>query len=70
MATLNEDISHLLGTYFGSETSQMIEAYYNSASELIDISMEMLTKLLGPIVAEKELTPIIKRYNLGKGRLK
>jgi hypothetical protein len=66
MDEFKEDIKKLLASFFGQQVEDMIEEYYNDPKELLKLTNEMLTKLLGEKNAKDRLNSIIKKYHINK----
>jgi hypothetical protein len=65
MENLKNDVIKILSVNFGEETGKLAIKFYDEdhPEELVEVAEEMMTKLIGPLNAQKQLQPVYKKYN-------
>jgi len=70
MEKLKDDVIDLLTSNFGEETAKFAERFYDEKhpEKLVEVAENMMTKLVGPENAKKQLQQIYRKYsNIIKG---
>ena len=61
---LKQDIVTLIGSLFGRDTAEIFEKYYDETKpgEILSACKGMLSKLLGPDIADRYIGELVNKY--------